>query len=124
MHVRWKLVVAWAVAILMAFGYVSAAAPKLAAETETVSRFQAWGYGVGFMFTIGFIELCAGLALLIPRYAAYAAALLGLEMVGATYTHLSTGIGSPFHAIRALVLLAVLAWIRRPAWTRRQGSPD
>ena len=121
MRVRWTLVVAWAVAMLMAFGYVSSAAPKLSAEAETVARFQAWGYGVWFMFTIGFIELFGGLALLIPRYAAYAASLLGIVMIGATYTHLSTGIGSPFHALRALVLLAALAWIRRPAWTRRQA---
>lgn len=124
MRVRWTLVVAWTVAMLMAFGYVSSAALKLAGEADTVIQFQAWGYGTRFMIAIGFIELLGGLALLIPRYAPYAAFFLSLEMIGAIYTHLSTGIGSPFHAVRALILLTTLAWIRRPAWTRRQVSRD
>ena len=106
-------VAVWAVTLLLAFGYlVEASFPKLIGEEGAVAQFEAFGYPQWFRFVIGLVEGIGAILLLIPRTATWGASLLMLDMVGAVYTHLSTGLGSPFHASRNFVLLGLIAFAR------------
>ncbi len=119
----WKEAVAWGLALLGAYTYVVASGvPKLLDSPGYVTRFAEFGYSTGFMYFIGVYETIFGLALLIPRLSFYAALALTGEMVGATYSHLATGVGTPSHALRAIAFLLILAWLRRPAYALFRGG--
>ncbi len=49
----------------------------------------------------------------IPRLVTWGAGLLVVVMLGAIYTHLSSGIGSPAFAILALLLAALAGYLRK-----------
>jgi uncharacterized membrane protein YphA (DoxX/SURF4 family) len=72
------------------------------------------GYGTGFLLLIGALEALGGLMVLIPKFATWGAGLIMVVMLGATYTHLSSGIGSPAMAIASFVVAAIVAWLRKP----------
>lgn len=115
MKISFKNVLAWALAFFLAYGYIfDAGLPKLNTDPGYVSTFGAFGYPIWFMYFIGVWETVGGLLLLVPKLAFYGAVALIVDMIGAIFTHLSTGVGSPFHAVRGIVLLAILAWLRRP----------
>ena len=113
-----KTVLAWGLALVMAYGYVLSALPLLTTNSVWVERFESWGYSESFMIFIGVLELLSGLLLLIPRTVFYGVVILLPIMIGATYTHLSTHIGSPFHALRAIVVLLILVYLRWPDYLR------
>ena len=50
--------------------------------------------------------------MMVPSLAAYGALMIATVMVGAIYTHLSTGIGGPETAARMLVLAGALIALR------------
>ena len=77
-----------------------------------VEQFESFGYSQGFRVLIGILEGVGAVLLLFPRLAFWGAGLLIVVMIGAAYSHLATGLGSPFHALRNLVLLALIAWAR------------
>jgi len=52
--------------------------------------------------------------LLLPRYAFYAAALLALVMVGAIIAHLTVLGSSPAVPVVLLILVTVVAYLRKP----------
>ena len=99
---------------LLAVLYVGAGVPKVVGVESAVTGFQSMGYPAWFRVVIGVIEIGGGVALLIPRLAFYAAGALGVVMIGAAYTlvvHGEPGIAIP---IVCLLLLATLAYLRRP----------
>jgi hypothetical protein len=55
----------------------------------------------------------AGVLLLVPSLAAYAAVALAATMIGAVATHLFVIGGSPLAAVVALAITAAIAWVRR-----------
>ena len=79
-----------------------------------VFLFNKVGLGQWFRYFTGVIEAGAGVGLLIPRYAFYAAALLAIVMVGAIVAHLTVLGESPVPATVLLVLTAIIAYVRRP----------
>lgn len=103
---------AWALAVVAALLFISAGYPKILPNEAMITRFENWEYSSWFASVIGIIELTGGVAILLPRMAFYSAILLSLEMIGAIYTHLSTGIGGPLFAFIALALVASVAWLR------------
>ncbi len=103
----------WVVGLLLGLFYLMSAWPKLQGAEPMVERFSAWGYSAGFLRFIGALEALGGLLLLVPKLAAWGALILIVVMAGAVYTHLTSGIGSPLIAIVCLVVLAVVAWLRR-----------
>jgi len=113
-----KTVLAWGLALVMAYGYLLSALPLLTTNSVWIGRFESWGYGESFMIFIGVLELLGGLLLLIPRTVLYGVVILLPIMIGATYTHLSTDIGSPFHALRAIVVLLILVCLRWPDYLK------
>ena len=72
---------------------------------------------------IGSVEVIFGAALLVTVLAPYAAAVLGVIMVGAAYTHLAAGeLGMTFMPLMFLGLLFLVGWARRPEWLRKHGE--
>lgn len=109
----WKNILLWALCLLLAAGYLlGAAVPKLTGEVWEVERFEAFGYSQGFRVLIGILEGVGALLLLWPRTASWGALVLAVVMIGATGTHIASGLGSAWHAARNLALLAVIAWGR------------
>ena len=91
----------------------------LVAGPEAAEQFAQLGYADWFRVLIGVLEIAGGLCLLIPRTAFYAAGVLGVVMIGAVGTLLRLGAGEqaivPFVV---LVLLALVAYARRPPFAR------
>ena len=81
------------------------------------ARFEAWGYSATFAVIVGVAESLGGLMVLIPGLALYGATIIAVDMTGAVYTHVATGIGSPVSALAYLAIGAALGWLRRrDAW--------
>ncbi len=110
--IRVRVVAAWAVAILLAIYFVQAGAGKLNPSPALVERFESWGYSGGFARIVGMLEITGAVLGLVPSLAAYGALLISTVMIGAIYTHLSTGIGGPATAAQMLVLAGALIALR------------
>ncbi|MEP7273107.1 MAG: DoxX family protein [Acidobacteriota bacterium] len=116
---RVRIITSWILVVLLALGYLAAAAGKLAgAATET---FANWGYPAWFATLIGVLELAGAIGLLIPKTMRYAVLGLTAVMIGAAYTHLANNEG--LQVVRPAVFLALLWtawWLRQtPAAARR-----
>ncbi|HJO04500.1 MAG TPA: DoxX family protein [Acidobacteriota bacterium] len=110
--IRVRVVAAWAVAMLLALFFIQTGPGKLNPSPALIERFDAWGYSRGLAQAIGVVETTGAMIVLVPSLAAYGAWMLAIVMVGAIYTHLSTGIGSPESAARMLVLAGALIALR------------
>jgi uncharacterized membrane protein YphA (DoxX/SURF4 family) len=109
----------WTVQILLAaFLLIASAAPKLAGERTAVETFSQIGWGQWFRYFTGTCEAAGAIGLLIPRLATPAAVGLIGVMIGAVLTQLLVLV--PVWALLPAafgVLLAVIAWYRRPQAT-------
>lgn len=118
-----KNVVAWVLSVLLGLSFLMAGWPKVMPGENMVRRFENWGYSAEFTVLIGILELLGGLLVLLPKTAFYGALLVAILMVGAAYTHLSTGIGSPMFAMIYLAIaVAVMVMRYRSAWLIRGKS--
>jgi hypothetical protein len=100
--------------LLALFFAVASAAPKLVAHSSATERFDRIGYGDGYMYLVGGLELAGAIALVIPILAGVSAlALMGL-MIGAFVTQLTVFDGqNALTPVIFFVLLAVVARVRR-----------
>src|SRR5438876_11679451 len=106
---------AWVLSVLLALVFMIAALPKILGAHVWVVKFVNWGYPNWFPFAIGSLELLGGILLLIPRVAKYGASVLGIDMVGAAYTHLANGEGLQIlRPVMVLLLLGTTVWLGRP----------
>lgn len=112
MHIRIRLVAAWALAILLALNFAGYGLTKLSPNQAMVERFENWGYSGPFARVIGVMEITGALLVLFPSFAAYGAGILAVVMIGAVYTHLSTGIGDPSTAATLMVITGILIALR------------
>lgn len=103
----------WLLQIAAAAIFLFAGSKKLMADPQMVAVFAKVGIGQWFRLLTGTLEVGGGLALLVPRTAAFAATLLAVVMVGAVIAHLTVLGGSPVLAIVLLVACAAIAWLRR-----------
>lgn len=78
---------AWVTSVVLAVVFIPMGAMKLMGSEMAVEMFQQWGYALWFMYLIGVLEVAAGIAVLIPRVATYAAGYLTVQMLGALVTH-------------------------------------
>ncbi len=107
---------AWVLSALLILAFLIASVPKLLGAHVWIAKFANWGYPEWFVFFIGALELLGAVLLLAPRVAIYGTGLLGIIMVGASYTHLANGEGlEVVRPLVYLVLLAMMVWLRRPA---------
>ena len=110
---RTTTIITWSLQILAAAAFVSAGAFKLAGAQQMVDLFTQIGLGQSFRILTGIIEVLAGLLLLWPVTAGFAAIVLAGTMVGAVLTHVFVIGGSPVPAIVLLAISLTIAWLRR-----------
>jgi putative oxidoreductase len=109
-----RLITLWTLSGLVALAFVGVGGGKLAGTAAMVDLFDKVGLGQWFRYFTGLLEVAAGVGLLIPRYAFYAAALLTMVMLGAIIAHVTVVGGSPAPAVVLLVLSGIIAYLRKP----------
>ncbi|KQI67905.1 DoxX subfamily [Loktanella sp. 3ANDIMAR09] len=87
--------------ILLTLAFVGAGGAKLAGVEMMVATFDQIGFGQGFRYFTGAVELAGAALLWLPRRQVIGAAALGGTMVGAVLTHWFI-LGPP--AVPAIVL--------------------
>ena len=78
-----------------------------------IGLFEAIGFGHGFRYLTGMLQLAGALLLLVPRTARAGGALIGSTMVGAMIVHaalLDTGVGGAIIPAALLPLVVAAAW--------------
>jgi uncharacterized membrane protein YphA (DoxX/SURF4 family) len=100
----------WVVSVILGLSFVASGLPKIMPGPGMIRRFEAWGYSAQFATGIGVLESLGGVLVLFPRSRRIGAGLIAIDMAGAVFTHVRTGIGSPVLALAYLVLAALLAW--------------
>jgi putative oxidoreductase len=102
----------WVLAIILTWFFIENGWPKIFPDQITTTQFENWGYDRNFARVVGILEVSGALLVLFPRLAFYGALLLSGVMIGAIYTHLFTGIGSPAFAIFLLIVALALVGFR------------
>lgn len=118
---RPRLVGYWSSATILSVVYILTGLPKLSEFNEVLHQFSEWGYSEEFLMFIGASEVVAGIFLLIPQTALYAAVYLSVIMVGAIYTHLA--FDTVWWALLPLFCLSFLVFIAYEANARRKSAP-
>lgn len=100
--------------VLLAAVYLFSAVGKISLEPMVVAGFAMMGIGTAGTVAIGVVELAAAVGLLVPRLAGLAATGCVALMTGAVIITAST-LGGAMILVPAvvLVLVAVVAWVRR-----------
>jgi uncharacterized membrane protein YphA (DoxX/SURF4 family) len=79
----------WVLAGLTGFAMLGAGATKLMADPMHVAHFvDDWGFGLGFMYFTGVVELIGAVLLIVPRTRLIGSGVIVATMLGATATHL------------------------------------
>jgi uncharacterized membrane protein YphA (DoxX/SURF4 family) len=107
--------VLWVLQAACAAIFIFAGSKKLMADPMMVAVFAKVGIGQWFRVLTGVLEVSGGIGLLLPRFAAAAAAMLACVMAGATVSHLTVLGGSPGLAVGLLAACLAIAWFRRGA---------
>ncbi|MFN2399944.1 MAG: DoxX family protein [Gemmatimonadaceae bacterium] len=120
-----KLVAIWVVSAMLSAVFLIVGIPKLiGGESHWVDAFAMMGYPSWLRVLVGLAETVGALCLLIPGTAVFAATVLALLMVGATYAQLT--LGNPGGAAIPFmlgILLGLVAWFRRPS-APHQAHPE
>ena len=119
-----RQLVSFGSSIILAWVFFLYGWKKVTNNPDTEVQFLEWGYDSQFAFQVGIAEIIGGLLLLIPKTTSIGAILLAGLMIGAIYTHLSTGIGSPVFPAVLLVCAVILCIMRWPesiiaGWLKR-----
>jgi putative oxidoreductase len=104
------------VAGLLALIFILSGGAKLAGLEFEIEAFTRWGYPLWFMYLAGTLEVAGGIALLIPRLSALAAAGMAVFMTGAVATHVA-------HAEWGMLVLA-LAIMTLAGWRALAGLAE
>ena len=111
----------WALTVADAAAMGAAGMSKFANPAGWTSMFEGWGYPPSFAFVIGAAEVVLAFVLLVPRFAAYAAAGLILIMLGALGTVLLHP--GPMGPVPPLAHVVALGIILAARW-RSRWRPD
>jgi putative oxidoreductase len=98
---------------LLALGFLMFGFMKLSGNPMQVQAFtEIYGYGKGFMYVVGTIELMSAIGLIIgfrkPRIAFFSASVIAITMAGAVLTHLKSGQGIGIAAMPLILLLLAI----------------
>jgi len=106
-------IVLWSASLFLALVCLRSGLQKVTGNVFWARDFQRWGYPGWFRVMVGAAELASFALLLIPRLAAYGAALFAAVMLGAIYTHAAHSEMSrlPFNFL--LLALALLVFLAR-----------
>jgi len=103
-----KIYISWILSLLLAASFVFAGYTKIPPGPNMIKRFENWGYNADFALLIGVLEILGAILILIPRMTILGACIIIVLMMGAVYTHLATGIGSPLFAFIYLAMAIVV----------------
>jgi uncharacterized RDD family membrane protein YckC len=78
-----------------------------------VAMFAKIGFGQWFRILTGLLEVAGAIGLFVPRFAAYAAALLAVVMVGAIGFQLTILGQSPVPPLVLLLLAILVLWLSK-----------
>jgi uncharacterized membrane protein YphA (DoxX/SURF4 family) len=109
----------WLLTIGVGLAMALAGASKFLASEMWVGAFEGWGYPGAFSYVIGVLEVLGAVAIFVPKYATYGAALIVVIMCGAAGTLLlNPGEMGPATPVANIVAFAIIAYARRGArWT-------
>jgi putative oxidoreductase len=111
--------IVWALSVLLTCVFLLAGIPKITGSAPIWLQAAAMrGFPAWLRIVVGVVEVIAGVALLIPGVAIYAALGLALLMVPAAITQQMSGEPGVLIPLALLVLLLTVAWRRDPATTR------
>jgi uncharacterized membrane protein YphA (DoxX/SURF4 family) len=111
----------WAVTLFLMQAFVPSGYLKLLDNSGWTDAFAGWGYSEWFRRAVGVAEIIAGLAILVPRVAAYGALLIFAIMAGAIATHFRFGeyVDAYTSELPSLCFSAALVFAR---WPLRETS--
>ena len=105
----------WFLTIALASLFVLLGGVALFSPPEAAEKFARFGFPDWLRLGVALIEICAGLTLLVPRIAWYAAGSLSLLMTGALLLHVWQGdVPRALVAGLLLVLLVATGYLRHP----------
>lgn len=110
----WGRVGLWLLKGLLALAFLAAAWLKLSGNPKMVAEFGEIGFGQGFRYLTGAIEVIGVALLLWPRSAFLGAAVLLGICGGALIAQLGPLHGDIVHVLVLGGLLALTAWLSRP----------
>jgi len=113
MSTKTRNIIGWILTIILVLAFAMAGAVKLSGQAEMMQNFEKWGLPIMAMYLIGVAEILGAIGMLIPKTRFLAVlGLIGL-MLGAIGTHILNN-EQFFPPLILLLLLAALAWIRKP----------
>ena len=109
-----RLIILRILSVTTALVFIATGGAKLAGVPAMVQHFDNVGVGQWLRYVTGFLELTAGIGLLNPRYAFYAAVTLAVVMIGAIVAQLTVLAGAVGAPLALLVFVGVIGYLRRP----------
>ena len=110
-----KIVVLWVLRVVVGLAFLGAGGSKLAGAPAMVAMFAKIGFGQWFRVLTGSLEVAGAIGLFVSRFAAYAASLLAVVMVGAIGFQLTILGQSPVPPIILLLLALSIIWLSKRA---------
>ena len=109
-------ILAWILAVLLAFVFLFAGGVKLLGSRAMIQEFTQIGAGQWFRYVTGVLEVSGAIGVLAPKYRFWAALQLAAVMAGATAINIWVLHTAPLARLTSvlLLLLLILAWLRRP----------
>jgi putative oxidoreductase len=111
----------WVATAIAALGIGVAGATKFLQPAHWQQLFAGWGYPAWLAPVVGVIELGGGVALVVPRLAAYGAIVLAVVMAGALATLLGHPGGPMGWGATPTIDLLLLAVVGVSRWRERLG---
>lgn len=90
---KWIRIAGWVVVGVTSLFFVQSGMQKLAGVEQMTDMFQQLGYPDWGRIVVGLIEIAGAVLLALPRFTAYAAAGLGVLMIGAVVSEIMAGHG-------------------------------
>lgn len=104
----------WIVKVLLALAFAAAGFFKLSGQPMMVDEFAKIGFGQGFRYLTGAIELVSAILIVIPRTALVGALGLCGICAGAFIAQIGPLHGDVIHTLVLGGLAAFVAWFSRP----------
>lgn len=114
---RVRLVLAWLVALYLAWMYLRMGWVKFDPEGFWTGAFERWGYPAWFRVAIGAAEVAGAVALVLPWTASYGSGLLIAVMLGAWVTRFTDG--RMVDVAWISLYITALAWVGWEFWGKR-----
>lgn len=104
----------WVGRVLMGLMFLAAGGNKLMGNPMMVDMFDKIGFGQGFRYFTGALEVLTAVLIVMPRTSFYGAVIGVCILIGAFLTQLMVMHGDVIHTIVIGAILILLAWAQRP----------